>query len=77
MNNYRLRLFTRPINVGCGWKMFPAWRQHEGMNAREIFVWYYPECLTFIDSCLNKKQGTKENPLQFAGFECYVDELAV
>jgi hypothetical protein len=74
-NNYKLRLFTRPRNVGCGWKMFPAWRQHEGMTPREIFVWYYPDCTPFIDSLLDQKQGTKEKPLQLGGFfECYVGE---
>lgn len=56
---YNLRLFTRPTNIRCGWKMFSAWRQHEGMIIKQIFVWYYPDCKQYIDSCLSRNEGTK------------------
>jgi len=69
VSTYKLRMFTRPTNVGCGWRLFKAWRQHEGMDMRQTLLWYYPSCVEYIDGLIERYRGDASSPFQLPGFE--------
>ena len=72
---YSLRMFTRPYNLGMGWKMFVAWQLHKNMTEKEIIVWYYPSCKEYVDSLFKDGSGTKDKPIHLPGFEVYFDRI--
>jgi hypothetical protein len=85
---YGLRLFHRPEYTGSGWRLFPAWKLHEGMDKANLIAWWLhsdnkdgwgrtrKDYLGYIEKQVELGKGTPEEPLSGGGgLQCCVIDI--